>query len=291
MFGGADPAIPDLVPADIEVAAQPHRQAARLAESAHREFEGVAWTVKNLFELKNARRVLVDGNLFEYNWPHAQNGFAILFTVRNQDGGVAVVDGRGRDLREQPRPARRGRASTCSGTDDIHASQPTRRIAILQQPVRRRRRATGAPAGCSSSSTARATSASITTPRSRPTPRSFGGDRTPHERLRLPEQHRPAQPIRRDRIGHRLGPSHARSLFPARGRAAQRDRRRARRIVPGRQLLSRRRSMASASSDAQRGDYRLAPSSPYKHAATDGRDPGADIDAVAPAIARELGRS
>jgi hypothetical protein len=30
--------------------------------------------------------VLVDGNVFEHNWPQAQNGFAILFTVRNQDG-------------------------------------------------------------------------------------------------------------------------------------------------------------------------------------------------------------
>jgi len=49
-------------------------------------YAGTAWTVKNLFELKNAQRVLVDGNVFEYNWPAAQNGFAILFTVRNQDG-------------------------------------------------------------------------------------------------------------------------------------------------------------------------------------------------------------
>jgi hypothetical protein len=42
--------------------------------------------VKNLFELKNARRVLIEGNLFERNWAHAQTGFAILFTVRNQSG-------------------------------------------------------------------------------------------------------------------------------------------------------------------------------------------------------------
>ncbi len=46
------------------------------------------WTVKNLFELKNARRVLVEGNLFERNWSAAQVGFAILFTVRNP-GNVA----------------------------------------------------------------------------------------------------------------------------------------------------------------------------------------------------------
>ncbi len=87
MFGGADPRIPGLVPADIEVlhnhVAKPHRWM-----PGHPEFEGVTWAVKNLFELKNARRVRIDGNLFEGNWPGAQNGFAILFTVRNQDGGA-----------------------------------------------------------------------------------------------------------------------------------------------------------------------------------------------------------
>jgi hypothetical protein len=36
--------------------------------------------------LKNARRVVVERNLFENNWAHMQNGFAILFTVRNQGG-------------------------------------------------------------------------------------------------------------------------------------------------------------------------------------------------------------
>lgn len=44
------------------------------------------WSVKNLFELKNARNVTIDGNRFENNWVDAQVGFAILFTVRNQDG-------------------------------------------------------------------------------------------------------------------------------------------------------------------------------------------------------------
>jgi hypothetical protein len=49
------------------------------------------WSVKNIFELKNARRVTIDGNLFENNWVDAQSGFAILFTVRNQDGKAVWV--------------------------------------------------------------------------------------------------------------------------------------------------------------------------------------------------------
>ncbi len=48
---------------------------------------GPTWSVKNLFELKNARHVLVENNLFENNWANAQMGYAILFTPRNQDGG------------------------------------------------------------------------------------------------------------------------------------------------------------------------------------------------------------
>lgn len=85
MFGGADPGVPGLVPSDIEIRGNHFRKplAWRMA-SAH----GQAWSVKNLFELKNARRVLVEHNLFENNWVHAQSGFAILMTVRNQEGGA-----------------------------------------------------------------------------------------------------------------------------------------------------------------------------------------------------------
>jgi hypothetical protein len=45
------------------------------------------WTVKNLFELKNAQRVIVEGNIFENNWAHAQSGFAILFQGFPNDSG------------------------------------------------------------------------------------------------------------------------------------------------------------------------------------------------------------
>jgi hypothetical protein len=47
---------------------------------------GTVWQVKNVFELKNARRVTVEYNVFENNWLNAQTGYAILFTPRNQDG-------------------------------------------------------------------------------------------------------------------------------------------------------------------------------------------------------------
>ncbi|MEJ7711494.1 MAG: hypothetical protein WKF84_16915 [Pyrinomonadaceae bacterium] len=85
MFGGAKPGIQGLVPSDIEI--------------RHNHFtkplawRGV-WTVKNLFELKFARRVVVDGNLFEHNWEDAQTGIAILLKVSNpgQSPWVATED-------------------------------------------------------------------------------------------------------------------------------------------------------------------------------------------------------
>jgi hypothetical protein len=51
------------------------------------------WTVKNLFELKSARRVLVEGNIFENNWANAQKGFSLLLQGMPSDSGIwAVVE-------------------------------------------------------------------------------------------------------------------------------------------------------------------------------------------------------
>jgi hypothetical protein len=85
LFGGADPGIRNLVPSDITIR--------RNTLSKPIAWRSASWQVKNLFELKNAQRVLVDGNLLEHNWPQAQNGYSVLFTVRNQDGSFprAVV--------------------------------------------------------------------------------------------------------------------------------------------------------------------------------------------------------
>ena len=97
LFGGADPSIANLVPSDIEIRGN-HFYKPLSWRIGDPSYAGKPWSVKNLFELKNARRVLVDGNVFENNWQHAQSGFAILFTVRNQDGNAPVVRRRRRDL-------------------------------------------------------------------------------------------------------------------------------------------------------------------------------------------------
>jgi len=50
---------------------------------------GTLWSVKNLFELKNARNVAIEENIFENHWKESQPGYAIVFTPRNSNGGCS----------------------------------------------------------------------------------------------------------------------------------------------------------------------------------------------------------
>lgn len=77
LFGGADPDSEADIPADILVE---HNLFTKLEA-----WRGEARQVKNLFELKCAKRVIIRGNTFEKNWVDAQGGTAILFTPVNQD--------------------------------------------------------------------------------------------------------------------------------------------------------------------------------------------------------------
>ncbi|PYQ58656.1 MAG: hypothetical protein DMF58_14535, partial [Acidobacteria bacterium] len=119
--GGSDPAIINLVPSDI-VIRNNHLSKPLSWRNSH-------WTIKNLFELKNARRVLIEHNLLEYNWPQAQNGYSIVFTPRNQDGDSpwSMV----RDITFRNNLVRHvSSGMNILGTDDIHPSQQTKRILI-----------------------------------------------------------------------------------------------------------------------------------------------------------------
>lgn len=86
LAGGADPGLLNLVPTDITITGNTFRKPAA--------WRAVKGSVANLLELKNARRVLIEGNTFDGNWVDAQAGHAIVFTVRNQSGKCpwCVVD-------------------------------------------------------------------------------------------------------------------------------------------------------------------------------------------------------
>jgi len=130
LFGGADPSINNLVPSDIEIVRN-HVAKPLTWKIGDPSYAGVPWGVKNLLELKNARRVLIEGNLFERNWVHSQVGFAILFTVRNQDGkapwsAVQDITFRNNVVRSA------GSGINILGYDSTHpsGSQRTSRIAV-----------------------------------------------------------------------------------------------------------------------------------------------------------------
>lgn len=92
--------------------------------------EPTKWQVKNLFELKNARRVDVEYNLFENNWLHAQPGYAIVLTPRNQDGRCpwCVVE----SVEFSHNVVRNSSAGlSISGYDAPNPSQQTNRIQIV----------------------------------------------------------------------------------------------------------------------------------------------------------------
>jgi hypothetical protein len=123
LFGGADPVIADLIPSDIEFRNNTlYKPMAWMGGSPH-------WTVKNLFELKNARRVLISGNDMENNWTDGQSGTAVVLTPRNQDGncnwcGVSDVTFENNIIRHS------GSGVSILGRDYNHPSAPTVRIKI-----------------------------------------------------------------------------------------------------------------------------------------------------------------
>ena len=122
LFGGADPAIAGLVPSDITFTR--NYLSKPLSWQSQPNF-----TVKNLFELKSAQRVVVNANVMEHNWMAAQSGYAVLFTPRNQDGGapwtvVQQVEFTNNLVRHS------SGGINLLGNDYLHPSQQTNRITI-----------------------------------------------------------------------------------------------------------------------------------------------------------------
>jgi len=84
MFGGGDPSIVGLSPSDITIRGNHVWK--------DPTWKG-KWTVKNLFELKNARRVLIENNVFENNWADAQQGMAIVIKSAQDACGTCTWEG------------------------------------------------------------------------------------------------------------------------------------------------------------------------------------------------------
>lgn len=117
MFGGSDPANAELIPSNIEI-------------SGNLLFKPESWkqnkfTVKTLFELKNAKGVRFTKNYLANNW----EGSAFRITVRNQDGGapfstIEDVEISGNII------VGAGEGINILGSDDTYPSQMLKRLTI-----------------------------------------------------------------------------------------------------------------------------------------------------------------
>lgn len=91
LFGGAVPATPGLIPSDI-VVRHNHLFKPLTWKADDPSYAGRAWTVKNLLELKSARRVVIEGNVLEHSWAMAQIGWAVIFNTANDSGAWSRIE-------------------------------------------------------------------------------------------------------------------------------------------------------------------------------------------------------
>ena len=86
MFGGSPTSMPNIVPSNITVRGN------YLYKPP--SWHGTSYVMKNLFELKNGRNVLVENNIMDGVWGYMSNRTALVFTPRTEGGLVpwAAVD-------------------------------------------------------------------------------------------------------------------------------------------------------------------------------------------------------
>jgi len=276
MFGGAEPTITNLVPSDIEI-------------KRNHFFKPLAWitqpwSVKNLLEFKNARRVLVEGNVLENNWLNAQLGIAIQLTPRNEDGNAPWSAAQDITIRLN-KIINVGGVINISGRDTNFTSQITRRV-LLENNLFTVTRLQGADARIFQvlngptditirHNTGLITVSGGTTAFSENSPVAdqfdfrdnifsrggfgFGGTGSGEGTPTLNTYYTNYVFTKNAIISAPSGSYPANNFFPATTAAVQ--------FV-----------------DFAGGNYRLSASSPFKNAATDGKDLGADIDAIDAAI-------
>ncbi len=246
---------------------------------------GTRWTVKNIFELKNAQRVVLDGNLIENIWQAGQ------YRLRARADAAESVRRRHVGARprhhhfEQHRPPRvRGAAVVglrCHPSEPADAAHHPPQQSLLRhrsEDVGRERQGLPDRRG-----------ACRRRPRSQhPHPHEqFGRLRVwleDHRRIRLHEQHLAARHLRDHGRERAAGPVQHRPVFSvehdqynvlAGGSAS---------AYPTPNAFPTVAQWQASFEDFAGGDYRLRPTSPFFAAGANGSVPGADLDAVYAAV-------
>ncbi len=121
MAGGVRPKTNE-VPSDILVLRSQHTHPNNW-NPEDPAYDGRSRQVKNLFELKNARRVIVEGNVFHNNWSGSQGGHAVILSPRGESNtpwaevrNVVMRFNKMFDL---------GRGFNQAGADNIDPSEPS----------------------------------------------------------------------------------------------------------------------------------------------------------------------
>ena len=120
MFGGDDSRAAELLPSDITIKRN------HLVKPA--SWKGV-WLVKNLFELKVGKRVLVEGNVMEGSWLSGQTGFAVIIKSTNQGGSAPWSTSQDVTMRFN-RIARSASGFTIAGHPESYPVVPTTRVLL-----------------------------------------------------------------------------------------------------------------------------------------------------------------
>jgi hypothetical protein len=126
LFGGADASSEANIPADILIDGN--------TITKPLAWKGLQRQVKNLLELKAARRVRIVNNDLSNNWADAQSGFSVLFTPRNQDGTAPYTSVEDVTF-EKNRLRNVARGFNISGYDDLNPSRQTTRIVIRDNDI------------------------------------------------------------------------------------------------------------------------------------------------------------
>ncbi|TLZ77521.1 MAG: hypothetical protein E6K08_03295 [Methanobacteriota archaeon] len=277
IFGGADPQVPGLVPADI-VVRHNHFFKPLSWKVDDPGYAGTHWSVKNLFELKNARRVLIEGNVFENDWTDAQTATAILFTVRNQDGTapwsqIDHVTFRNNIVRHT------GSGLSVLGYDNNFPSQQTNNVSIENNLLYDLNGTTWGGFGAFVLMLNGTADVAIDHNTVFQSQHVVIADSLPNSGFVFTNNVAPHNLYGVFGSGRGSGNDSLNTYFP--GSVFRRN------VIPGAPAASYPVDNFYPATlndvgfaDLPRGDYRLAPSSSYKSAGTDGKDVGADIDAV-----------
>jgi hypothetical protein len=126
LFGGSDASSEANIPADILIDGN--------TITKPLAWKGLQRQVKNLLELKAARRVRIVNNDLSNNWADAQSGFSVLFTPRNQDGSAPYTSVEDVTF-EKNRLRNVARGFNISGYDDLNPSRQTTRIVIRDNDI------------------------------------------------------------------------------------------------------------------------------------------------------------